>query len=70
MEDEYGFEALPDRELINAPINSELGKKYYKAINAKKDINLLNHFNANENITKLKNKLKFVKPQKIINKAN
>ncbi len=32
MEDEYGFEKLPDRELINAPINSELGKKYYKAM--------------------------------------
>ena len=32
MEDEYGFETLPDRELINAPINSELGKKYYGAM--------------------------------------
>ncbi len=33
MEDEYGFENLPDRELINAPINSELGKKYLSAMN-------------------------------------
>ena len=33
MEDEYGFESLPDRELINAPINSELGKKYLSAMN-------------------------------------
>ncbi len=33
MEDEYGFEGLPDRELINAPINSELGKKYFSAMN-------------------------------------
>ncbi|MBI2629761.1 RtcB family protein [Candidatus Pacearchaeota archaeon] len=32
MEDEYGFENLPDRELINAPINSELGKKYLSAM--------------------------------------
>jgi tRNA-splicing ligase RtcB len=33
MEDKYGFEDLPDRELINAPINSELGKKYLSAMN-------------------------------------
>lgn len=33
MEEEYGFENLPDRELINAPINSELGKKYLSAMN-------------------------------------
>ncbi|HJX50920.1 MAG TPA: RtcB family protein [Candidatus Nanoarchaeia archaeon] len=32
MEDEYGFKDLPDRELINAPIKSELGKDYYKAM--------------------------------------
>ena len=32
MEDKYGFADLPDRELINAPINSELGQKYYKAM--------------------------------------
>jgi len=34
MEDEYGFEGLPDRELINAPIKSELGKKYFGAMAA------------------------------------
>ncbi len=34
METEYGFENLPDRELINAPINSELGQKYIKAMGA------------------------------------
>ena len=34
MEDVYGWKNLPDRELINAPINSELGKKYYKAMAA------------------------------------
>jgi len=33
MEDKYGFENLPDRELINAPLNSELGKKYFSAMN-------------------------------------
>ena len=32
MEDEYGFKDLPDRQLINAPINSKLGKEYYKAM--------------------------------------
>ena len=32
MEEKYGFENLPDRELINAPIKSELGKKYYGAM--------------------------------------
>lgn len=32
MEDAYGFKHLPDRELVNAPINSELGQQYYKAM--------------------------------------
>ena len=32
MEDKYGTEGLPDRELINAPISSELGQKYYNAM--------------------------------------
>jgi len=32
MEDKYGTKNLPDRELINAPIKSELGQKYYNAI--------------------------------------
>ncbi len=32
MEDKYGFDKLPDRELINAPIKSQLGKDYYKAM--------------------------------------
>lgn len=34
MEQKYGYEHLPDRELINAPIQSELGQKYFKAMNA------------------------------------
>ncbi len=33
MEDKYGFANLPDRELINAPIKSELGQKYLSAMN-------------------------------------
>jgi len=33
MEDEYGWKNLPDRELINAPIKSELGQKYLSAMN-------------------------------------
>lgn len=32
MEDGYGFKDLPDRELINAPINSQLGKDYFAAM--------------------------------------
>ena len=32
MEDEYGIENLPDRELINAPIKSKLGQDYLKAM--------------------------------------
>ncbi|MDD5012566.1 MAG: RtcB family protein [Candidatus Nanoarchaeia archaeon] len=32
METEYGFANLPDRELINAPIKSKLGKDYYAAM--------------------------------------
>ena len=31
MEDKYGSKNLPDRELINAPIKSVLGKEYYAA---------------------------------------
>lgn len=34
MEKEYGFENLPDRELICAPINSKLGTDYRAAMNA------------------------------------
>jgi len=33
MEDEYGWKNLPDRELINAPINSKLGQEYLSAMN-------------------------------------
>ncbi len=32
MEKKYGFENLPDRELINAPIKSQLGKDYFSAM--------------------------------------
>ena len=34
MEEVYGFENLPDRELINAPIKSKLGKDYISAMAA------------------------------------
>jgi tRNA-splicing ligase RtcB (3'-phosphate/5'-hydroxy nucleic acid ligase) len=34
MEAKYGHEHLPDRELINAPIQSDLGQKYLGAMNA------------------------------------
>ena len=32
MEKEYGIKDLPDRELINAPLTSRLGKDYYAAM--------------------------------------
>jgi len=32
FEDEFGTKGLADRELVNAPINSELGKKYFSAM--------------------------------------
>jgi tRNA-splicing ligase RtcB len=34
MENEFGIKGLPDRELIHAPIRSELGKRYYKSMSA------------------------------------
>jgi tRNA-splicing ligase RtcB len=34
MENKFGIRGLPDRELIHAPIRSELGKKYYKSMSA------------------------------------
>jgi len=33
MEEKYGFKNLPDRQLINAPIKSQLGQDYLKAMN-------------------------------------
>ena len=32
MEEEYGYEHLPDRELACAPVKSKLGEDYYKAM--------------------------------------
>ena len=34
MENEFGTRGLPDRELINAPIRSNLGNRYYKSMSA------------------------------------
>ncbi len=34
MEDSFGWKNLPDRQLINAPIRSELGRQYYQAMSA------------------------------------
>jgi len=42
MEEEYGFDKLEDRELVNAPINSELGKKYLSAMNCAVNFALCN----------------------------
>ncbi len=32
MENKFGVKGLPDRELINAPIRSQLGQEYYKSM--------------------------------------
>jgi tRNA-splicing ligase RtcB len=42
MEEEYGFDKLEDRELVNAPIKSELGKKYLSAMNCAVNFALCN----------------------------
>lgn len=34
MENRFGIRGLPDRELINAPIRSDLGMRYYKSMSA------------------------------------
>jgi len=34
MENKFGTKGLPDRELINAPIRSDLGSRYYKSMGA------------------------------------
>lgn len=34
MENKFGTRGLPDRELINAPIHSDLGNSYYKSMSA------------------------------------
>ena len=34
MENKFGVKGLPDRELINAPIRSDLGNRYYKSMSA------------------------------------
>jgi tRNA-splicing ligase RtcB len=34
MENKYRTSGLPDRELVNAPIRSELGRQYYKSMGA------------------------------------
>ena len=34
MEEKYGYSHLPDRELVNAPLQSELGQEYYQAMQA------------------------------------
>jgi tRNA-splicing ligase RtcB len=34
MENQFGTKGLPDRELVNAPFRSELGRRYYRAMSA------------------------------------
>ena len=42
MEEEYGFDKLPDRELACAPINSELGKNYLSAMRGAANFGFVN----------------------------
>ena len=42
MEEKYGFEDLPDRELVCAPIKSELGQDYLKAMRAAANFGFVN----------------------------
>ncbi|MEK6883199.1 MAG: RtcB family protein, partial [Nanoarchaeota archaeon] len=50
MEKEYGFKDLPDRELINAPIQSKLGKDYYSAMCAAANFAFANKQSITHNI--------------------
>jgi tRNA-splicing ligase RtcB len=34
MENKYGIQGLPDRELINAPVRSPMGQQYYRSMSA------------------------------------
>lgn len=34
MEDQYGYRDLPDRQLVNAPIRSKLGRQYYESMSS------------------------------------
>ncbi len=42
MHDEYGSAGLPDRDLVNAPINSVLGKQYFGAMAAATNFSFAN----------------------------
>src|SRR3989344_478452 len=42
MEEEYGFDKLPDRELACAPINSELGRDYLSAMRGAANFGFVN----------------------------
>ncbi|MBA7557943.1 hypothetical protein ES705_50726 [subsurface metagenome] len=43
MENKFGIGGLPDRELINAPIRSQLGEQYYKSMSAAVNYAFLYH---------------------------
>lgn len=50
MEEEYGFEDLPDRQLINAPIKSSLGRDYFSAMACAANFGFCNRHLISENI--------------------
>lgn len=52
MEEEYGIENLPDRELVYAPINSELGKEYISAMAAAANFAFANRQIITHNVRK------------------
>ncbi|MAG07543.1 RNA-splicing ligase RtcB [Candidatus Pacearchaeota archaeon] len=53
MEDKYGFAKLPDRQLVCAPINSKLGKDYFKAMSAAANFAFCNRQIIMDNIRKM-----------------
>lgn len=53
MEEEYGFENLPDRQLINAPIESSLGKDYFSAMACAANFGFCNRHIISDSIKKV-----------------
>ncbi|MDP7323297.1 MAG: RtcB family protein [Candidatus Woesearchaeota archaeon] len=57
MEQKFGFANLPDRQLINAPIQSPMGQKYVKAMNAAANFAFANKQLITHNIREEFNKI-------------
>lgn len=57
MEEKYGFKNLKDRELVNAPLKSELAKKYLSAMNASANFAFANRHLISHQIRQVFNKI-------------